>query len=61
MAGVTEDGGSGAGLSSRQIWLIVGGLLLGTFLSAMDTLVVITALPTRSSRDLAPGRAGSPG
>jgi EmrB/QacA subfamily drug resistance transporter len=32
--------------SSRQICFIVGGLLLGTFLSSMDTLVVITALPT---------------
>ncbi len=34
------------GAGSTRVWLIVGGLLLGTFLSAMDTLVVITALPT---------------
>ena len=33
-------------LPSRQIWLIVGGLMLGTFLGAMDTLIVVTALPT---------------
>jgi EmrB/QacA subfamily drug resistance transporter len=34
------------GLSSRQVWFVVGGLLLGTFLAGMDTLVTITALPT---------------
>ena len=32
--------------SPREIWLIVAGLMLGTFPSALDVLVVITALPT---------------
>lgn len=34
------------GLSDRQIWFAVIGLLLGVFLQAQNTLVVITALPT---------------
>src|SRR5262245_8725391 len=34
------------GLSSLPIWFVAADLLLGTFRAAMDTLVVITALPT---------------
>lgn len=41
-----DDAVGGTFASPREIWLVVGGLLLGTFLGAMDTLVVITALPT---------------
>jgi EmrB/QacA subfamily drug resistance transporter len=35
-----------SGLPSRQIWLIFTGLMVGNFLSALDTMVLITALPT---------------
>jgi EmrB/QacA subfamily drug resistance transporter len=34
------------GLSSRQIWIILGSLMLGTVLSAIDTTILATALPT---------------
>jgi EmrB/QacA subfamily drug resistance transporter len=37
---------SSAELSSRQIWVVVAGLMVGTFPSALDVLIVITALPT---------------
>jgi EmrB/QacA subfamily drug resistance transporter len=33
-------------LPSRQIWLIFVGLLVGNFLAALDTMMLITALPT---------------
>ncbi|HVA43899.1 MAG TPA: MDR family MFS transporter [Acidimicrobiales bacterium] len=36
----------GRGLTDRQIWLMMGGLMMGTFLSTLDVLIVITALPT---------------
>jgi len=32
--------------SNRQVWLIVAGLMLGMFLQGLDTLLVVTALPT---------------
>ncbi|MBW8826858.1 MAG: MFS transporter [Acidobacteria bacterium] len=35
-----------ARLSNRQIWLVFAGLLVGNFLSALDTMVLITALPS---------------
>jgi EmrB/QacA subfamily drug resistance transporter len=33
-------------LSPRQIWIVLGSLMLGTALSALDTTIVSTALPT---------------
>ncbi|MGD9796776.1 MAG: MDR family MFS transporter [Acidimicrobiia bacterium] len=42
--GAVEAGRTG--LPSRQIWLIFVGLMVGNFLSALDTMVLITALPT---------------
>jgi EmrB/QacA subfamily drug resistance transporter len=42
-------------LSTRQIWIVFGGLMLGSFLSSLDQTVVATALPT-IVRDL--GTAG---
>jgi len=37
---------AGGPLSSRQVWLIFAGLMVGNFLSALDTMVLVTALPT---------------
>jgi EmrB/QacA subfamily drug resistance transporter len=49
--GPTSDpSASGAGgdtrLTEGEIWKIVGGLMFGSFLSVLDVLIVITALPT---------------
>jgi EmrB/QacA subfamily drug resistance transporter len=33
-------------LTPRQIWIVLGSLMLGTALSALDTTIVSTALPT---------------
>ncbi|HET6874708.1 MAG TPA: MFS transporter, partial [Acidimicrobiales bacterium] len=33
-------------LEDRDIWRIVAGLMFGSFLSVLDVLIVITALPT---------------
>lgn len=33
-------------LPQREVWLLVGALMVGMFLSILDVLVVITALPT---------------
>jgi EmrB/QacA subfamily drug resistance transporter len=43
---MTADEAAPAGLTPGQTWLIVGALMLGTFLSTLDVLIVITALPT---------------
>jgi EmrB/QacA subfamily drug resistance transporter len=37
-------------LQGRQLYLVVTGLMVGTFVAALDTLVVITALPTISGQ-----------
>src|SRR5690349_10321058 len=37
-------------LQGRQLRMVVGGLMVGTFVAALDTLVVITALPTISGQ-----------
>jgi EmrB/QacA subfamily drug resistance transporter len=37
-------------LQGRQLHLVVAGLMVGTFVAALDTLVVITALPTISGQ-----------
>jgi EmrB/QacA subfamily drug resistance transporter len=42
-SGAQQPGGA---LSSGQIWFVVAGLMVGGFLSTLDVLVVITALPT---------------
>ncbi len=38
--------GAAASVADRSVWVVISGLLLGQFLSAMDTLLVVTALPT---------------
>jgi EmrB/QacA subfamily drug resistance transporter len=38
--------GHGGVVPATSVWVVVSGLLLGQFLSAMDTLLVVTALPT---------------
>ncbi|HWE55534.1 MAG TPA: MDR family MFS transporter [Acidimicrobiales bacterium] len=38
--------GAGVQLEDREIWRIVAGLMFGGFLSVLDVLIVITALPT---------------
>ena len=38
--------GTGVQLADRDIWRIVAGLMFGSFLSVLDVLIVITALPT---------------
>jgi EmrB/QacA subfamily drug resistance transporter len=35
-----------SGLNSRQVWIILGSLMLGTVLSAIDNTILATALPT---------------
>jgi EmrB/QacA subfamily drug resistance transporter len=37
-------------LAGRQLHLVVGGLMLGTFISSLDTLIVVTALATISGQ-----------
>lgn len=37
---------AGERLTERQIWLVFIGLMVGNFLSALDTMVLITALPS---------------
>jgi EmrB/QacA subfamily drug resistance transporter len=46
MATATIDRPAPGGLNSRRIWLILGGLLLGVLLAALDQTIVGTALPT---------------
>jgi EmrB/QacA subfamily drug resistance transporter len=45
-ANSTIDRPESAGLSQQRIWLIIGGLLLGILLAALDQTIVGTALPT---------------
>ena len=42
---MTSPGAAGQ-LTSRQIWWIVGGLMVGMFLQGLDVLLIVTALPT---------------
>jgi EmrB/QacA subfamily drug resistance transporter len=41
-----QTGAARLGLSSRQVWIILGSLMLGTVLSAIDNTILATALPT---------------
>ena len=41
-----EAGGAIQGLSRRQILLIIGALMCGMLLAALDQTIVATALPT---------------
>ena len=43
---VAEAGGAIPGLSRRQILLIIGALMCGMLLAALDQTIVSTALPT---------------
>ncbi len=45
-AAAMSFGGTSTDLDNRQIWLIVGGLMVGMFLQGLDTLLIVTALPT---------------
>ncbi len=44
--GSGQPGAAQLGLSSRQVWIILGSLMLGTVLSAIDNTILATALPT---------------
>jgi EmrB/QacA subfamily drug resistance transporter len=46
VGGAPLSGAAQLGLSSRQIWIILGSLMMGTVLSAVDTTILATALPT---------------
>lgn len=53
MSPVTETRNPPAGVASpdpmftpRQLWVILGSLMIGTVLAALDTTIVSTALPT---------------
>ncbi len=45
-AGVVEPGSAQPGLSHRAILVIIGALMLGMLLAALDQTIVSTALPT---------------
>ena len=45
-AGAVEPGSALPGLSRRSILLIIGALMLGMLLAALDQTIVSTALPT---------------
>ena len=45
-AGAVEPGSAQPGLSRRAILLIIGALMLGMLLAALDQTIVSTALPT---------------
>ena len=45
-AGAVEPGSALPGLSRRAIFLIIGALMLGMLLAALDQTIVSTALPT---------------
>jgi EmrB/QacA subfamily drug resistance transporter len=45
-AGVPANGSSPAGLTHRQILVVMSGLMLGMFLATLDQTIVGTALPT---------------
>src|SRR6202050_2720512 len=45
-AGAVEPGSAQPGLSHRAILAIIGALMLGMLLSALDQTIVSTALPT---------------
>ncbi len=49
-ATLPETAGPRAALSQRQLWVILGSLMLGTALAALDTSIISTALPTIAGR-----------
>ena len=45
-SGVSAADGPVTGLSRRRVLVIIGALMLGMFLAALDQTIVSTALPT---------------
>ena len=42
----TPSAGNGAAVSNRELKLVIGGLMVGLFLSGLDANIVATAMPT---------------